>query len=302
MVCYGTILAQALNGIYEGEVCELSEADIVYYDDTPLRIIVDKPLKFLGGQILSNNNENNEHRISLKVERLPLGTWLILKVDASYYASRVRKKKKRRYYDSSKKKKPLIDKEKQVAKDTFNGIISFTTKKREDAERISELLNVEIIDRKHFGHKLNWELKPRKTSYTLGDSILLDFTVMNEGQIPVELSWDNWQRGSTSISHRFLFTAVHKGDTLKNKKERDPNAAIFISGPASPRNVLQATNQLQRKIDLDQWFDFEEPGEYLISWSFRKTLKDVRKPYNKKRYPEFNWDEEVAGSFVLRIE
>ncbi len=297
----GLLLGQAPNGFYVGEVCKLAEANIVYYN-TPLRIQVDKPLEFKGGFIHSSNNQNDLHRIALEVEKVPENTWLILKIDESYYSTCLRSKKRKRQYARGESSKPIFDDKDKVTTDTTNSKGGFVIEKQVDADRISKFLKIEIIDRKHFGHKLVGEMKTQKKVHTLGKPIVLDFTMKNVGQGPVKLKWNNWVPGSTTTFDRLRFRVVHNGKKLKAKKKQNLNSNDLKSEPTPSYKLLAPDGQLQHSIDLSEWFDFDQPGKYLVSWNYRMELMDGQKEFDASRAPEFYWDDEVGGKFVLVVK
>ncbi len=159
------LYAQAPNGFYVGTPCELEEANVTYYM-TPLKIQVNQPLQFVQDSVHSSNNENNLYRVSLAVEKVPENTWLILKIDKSYYATCLRSKKAKKY------------KQENIAKDTTVSKGGFVIEYKKDAQKIARFLKLEIINRKHFGHQLARELKLPKTTYTTNDSIVLKLKVI----------------------------------------------------------------------------------------------------------------------------
>jgi len=295
-LCFNSLDAQIPNGFYVGETCELKEAHIVYYN-TPLKIQVDKPLKFKDGYIHSSNNKNDLHRISLEVEKVPENTWLVLKIDDSFFATCLRSRKKKKRFG---KLRQANDPELKVKRDTSASKGGFVIEKRSDADIISKFLKIDIVDRQHFGHQIAATLKTQKAKYTIGDSILLDFSLINTGKVPLKLDWDTWQKGTPSTTNKFRFKVTHNGKVLK--KNKSTNSTLLTSASIPSQSELLPNDHVQRKVNLGQWFDFKTPGKYFVSWNYRMQLTDARKPFDSKRSPEFYWNDEVKGSFVLVIQ
>ncbi len=296
-LCIGAISAQAPNGFYVGEVCDLAEANITYYN-TPLKIQVDKPLKFKDGHIHSSNNQNDLYRIALEVEKVPENTWLVLKIDESYYATCLRSKKKGRFGAFRKLSKALIDD--KVTSDTTNSKGGFVIEKRADADRISRFLKVDIIDRKHFGHQMIGELRTRQKEYAVGDSIVLDFSVENNSVVQIKLSQDG-SLGENGKKPIIQFKAIYNGKRLKNKRKNTKSENIDTSKSMNETKTITKGDVIKQEIPLNHWFDFEEPGEYFISWRYKMNVQDMRRDFDSKRAPAYHWDDELKGSFVIKL-
>jgi len=295
MVCFNAILAQAPNGIYEGEVCELSEANIVYYN-TPLKIIADKPLKFKDGSIHSSNNENNLHRVSLEVEKVPENTWLILKLgEESYFATCLRNKNQKLFGVKKKSKAgsgsfPI---------DTTASVGGFVVESAKDAQNISSFLKLEIINRKHFGHVLSASLEPQKKEFKSGDPILLDFSILNKSDIPLQLNQGGGEP-KNGISKHFRFKVTHNRKVLKSTLTRKRTDDLLSDHPDRP-DIISKSELFKRSTNLSHWFDFKEPGTYHVSWIYNMKLQNKSKLFDEKRAPEFYWKDEVVGSFIFKV-
>ena len=278
--------AQAPNGFYVGTPCELSEANVTYYM-TPLKVQVDQPLQFVEGSIHSSNNENNLYRVSLAVEKVPENTWLILKIDKSYFATCLR---------SKRAKKPIDQK---VKRDT--AIVSkggFVIENKKDAQKIAQFLNLDIVNRKHFGHQMAGKLETPRQVFTDSDSIILKMTLTNTGTIPVKLDFG----GSSPVRpylKRFHFTVKYNGELLR--KQTSGMETLLVSEYVVPPPTLFQNDKVVHYADLKNWFDFDQPGIYEVRWTYRFQLIDMRRPFVKDRSPEFRWDDQVGGVFKIEV-
>ncbi|MEX2287217.1 MAG: hypothetical protein WD648_09020 [Planctomycetaceae bacterium] len=160
------------------------------------------------------------------------------------------------------------------------------------AERLAKTLKIELQKRTHPGHKIVTTFLPLKKAWKAGDSVTLEMTLTNVGDQPVIFQQGGQYRGGRDNQFRFITWSLHSFKALADVGSR------FHAGGLSQLVTIEPGASFQSKIELKQWFEFKEPGDYEVTCLFEMPL------YAKAEFrgkPPI-WDEFAVGTCSIHIE
>ena len=165
----------------------------------------------------------------------------------------------------------------------------------EAARKVEKRLKCDIAYRKDPGHRLTVKWAPDKESYEVGEAaIILKFELKNTGKEAVAFTAGGSQRGPRDNQFRFIAqsgSGMGKGipDT------GDPNNFGGKMGSHS----LKPGETFTAKVELNNWFKFEEPGRLPGYWESRELhLVDQSRDWVGRGV----WDDLVCGECNLKVE
>jgi hypothetical protein len=161
----------------------------------------------------------------------------------------------------------------------------------EAAKAVATALKAEPVLRKHPGHKFVVTFEPDKESYRPGAPITLTVKIKNVGEEAVSFHDGGRQRGPRD--NQFGFTAMRGGGFGKAVPDTgDPANFGGIGG----YQVLKPGDLFQKKVSLDNWFQFKHADTYLITASYRLEFHEP----NGRTYRVI-WDDFATGECTVRV-
>jgi hypothetical protein len=157
------------------------------------------------------------------------------------------------------------------------------------AENIAEKLKVELVRRKHPGHRFEVQWSPEKAEYPMGEPVTLKMEIRNTGTAPFTFQVGGRQRGPRDNQFRFLAYRSYGG----GKAVPDTGDPVNFGG-ISYHKTLKPGESFSRSIALDKWFTFNDPDIYRITGMFEM-------PIVLESSTGTIWDELAAGDCLVHV-
>lgn len=223
--------------------------------------------------VFSINNENTEFFVEAVTNSLSDDNWPVLLVNNKYYQS---------------KNKGL-----SVEAHTVTFRVN-----REQAEEIAKAYHVPCNLRKHFGHVLQFDFIPLKDDYKAGDSVYINFKIINSGTVPVYYNHGGMSRNSNGRCDYFDFDVYYNGILLPDEGPE------WNFGGLEGHPELKA-GQTDTIVEcITKWSHFRKRGKYTIKCSYRLHLEIEQ---NHKDFPANQadvhkvWDEKIEKTIEIII-
>jgi len=157
------------------------------------------------------------------------------------------------------------------------------------AEKIAKALGVKPVLRRHPGHQLVVSWYPVAESSMTGKPVVVRMEIKNVGEVPIKFIDGGHQRGPRN--NQFGFTAYRIVGV--GRAVPDTGSPENEGGPGSITR-LPPGETFTKKVDITDWFKFDEPGPYKVTCLYRLELLEER-----ARFPI--WDEYAVGECLVRI-
>ncbi len=135
------------------------------------------------------------------------------------------------------------------------------------------------------------EYSPYQGTYAVNKAVEVQLGVHNVGAVPLTIYWGtngggNYPCRDTSLA----FTATLDGKPMPaNPKPLPPG---FISSPF----VSKPDNTLKRGVDLSEWLQFSQPGEYLVDATYTLEINNPEKDASPA-----SWKVDYHNQFSVRV-
>ncbi len=166
---------------------------------------------------------------------------------------------------------------------------------REAAEKMAKIFNVEIQRRKHPGHKIVGEFRPTKETWNPGETVTLEMTLHNVGEVPFTFENGGKQRGYRNNQFRFIAWPVgNRKQPLPDVGSRDDHGGISNPVTIAPGASFKST------VELTRWFAFQEPQTYEITCLFEVPIYGSPDEFGRVGHPL--WNDFIVGECNIHIE
>ncbi len=169
----------------------------------------------------------------------------------------------------------------------------FTIAGEKPACRVAKALKCELELRKDPGHRLSVKWVPDKESFQIGEPVIVAFQLKNAGTQDVTFRIGGSQRGARDNQFRFIAQNGHGG----GKGVLDSGDPNHFGGKSWPK-TLKPGEVYTAKIDLAEWFKFEEADGYRITGVWALHLEDP----TRGGFDYGIWDDLVCGECIVRVE
>ncbi|MGI9519370.1 MAG: hypothetical protein ACR2NP_20125 [Pirellulaceae bacterium] len=159
----------------------------------------------------------------------------------------------------------------------------------DQARHIARHLELTPEEREHPGHRMLVTWTPVKTSFDQMEPVEVEITIRNAGDVPILFYNGGQQRGARN--NQFSFVCFFNG----LKPEPDVGDPVNFGGLAA-MVTLQNGEEFTQRVDLRDWFAFEETGTYILLGSFQITLHLTHENYTPL------WDDWATGPLTVTIE
>jgi hypothetical protein len=161
----------------------------------------------------------------------------------------------------------------------------------ESVKAVATALKAGPVLRKHPGHRFVVTFEPDKKSYRRGAPITLTMKIKNVGGETMCFIDGGRQRGPRD--NQFGFTAMRRSGS--GKAITDTGDPTNFGGIGSYQ-LLKAGDVFQKKVSLDDWFQFKDDDNYLITATYRFELYDPNGKIN-----HVIWDDFATGECTVRV-
>ena len=135
------------------------------------------------------------------------------------------------------------------------------------------------------------EYSPYQKTYAVDKPVEVQLGVHNVGAVPLTIHWGTSGGGNYPCRDTSLaFTATLDGKPVPaNPKPLPPG---FISSPF----VSKPDNTLKRGVDLSEWLQFSQPGEYLVDAIYTLEINNPVKDASPA-----SWKVDYHNQFSVRV-
>ncbi len=155
------------------------------------------------------------------------------------------------------------------------------------AEQIAKHLDIGVQKRRHPGHCLLVTWTPVRESFGPDDAVELELEIRNVGDVPIVFLDGGQQRGARN--NQFNFTCFHQ-----LKPVPDVGNPIHFGGLAAIVD-LQPGQSFQKRVDLRDWYSFNEVGVYDLIGSFYLGI------HESQRAHRLVWEDYATGPGQVTI-
>lgn len=159
-----------------------------------------------------------------------------------------------------------------------------------EAQKIANRLKIEPTLRRHPGHQLLVRWTPLKLSYRPKDAVTLRLEMTNVGKIPIRFKAGAKPRGGRD--NQFGFMAYRTSGY--GRAVQDIGDPQNFGGQAAALQNLDPGQKFEITVDLNQWFQFNEPDSYKLTCFYRLNLENVD--------GQTLWEEFATGDCNVRVE
>ncbi len=163
---------------------------------------------------------------------------------------------------------------------------------RATADEVSRVLSVPRKDRRRLGQGLRWKYRPVNDHPHVGDPLLLELTVENQGPDTVTFTEGGGYRGSNR-ENRYTFEIFKDGvaqPDIGNPNNFGGLAGFVTLAPGAKRTL--------RAVDLKAWGAFDAPGVYEIHCHYLLDLS----PSSEHTWENAHERWELPADQVIRVE
>ncbi len=159
----------------------------------------------------------------------------------------------------------------------------------DQADHIAQHLESTAGKREHPGHRMLVTWTAVKPSFNQMEPVEVDLKIRNVGEVPLLFYDGGQQRGARNNQFRFV---CFFGEMRPEPDVGDPVNFGGLAGLVT----LGPGDEFTKRVDLRDWFAFEETGTYMLLGNFQLTLHHTSEHYTPI------WDDWASGPFFVTID